>query len=129
MANPTLERPAIPTETPAPDEHADATCPICSEFGSEECDVLENLGRYRATEASVLSAIAAIEGRDEAIEAPAGQRPGARPSRPRQIASTACLVALDGPAPDLLAIATVPTYLEKDKPGRTHAGPTDKEGA
>ena len=81
MANPTLERPAIPTEIPAPDEHGVATCPGCAEFASEECDVLENLGRYRATEESILSAIADIEGRDNIDELSEGR---VRSSRPRQ---------------------------------------------
>lgn len=82
MANPTLERPTIPTEIPAPLEHPTATCPVCSEFGSEECDVMENLGRYRATEESILSAIADIEGRDDTDEL-SGER-AARSSRPRR---------------------------------------------
>jgi hypothetical protein len=57
MANASAEH--LPTTIEEVDDLRPSTCSICSEFGSEECDVLQDLGRYRATEASILEAIEA----------------------------------------------------------------------
>jgi hypothetical protein len=50
MVNSTLERPIAAIQVTAPEQHSPTRCRICSEFGSEECDVLDDLGRYRQTE-------------------------------------------------------------------------------
>jgi hypothetical protein len=55
MANATTEHPPTMIEDVEATSHP--TCPICRDFGSEECDVLQNLGRYRATEESIRKAI------------------------------------------------------------------------
>jgi hypothetical protein len=51
MVDSTLKSSIIATEVMAPEKHSPTRCRICSEFGSEECDVLVDLARYRRTEA------------------------------------------------------------------------------
>jgi hypothetical protein len=50
MVNSTLGRPTDAIRFSVPENHSLTKCHICSEFGSEECDVLNDLGRYRQTE-------------------------------------------------------------------------------
>jgi len=56
MVDSTLRSPIIAMEVMAPEEYSLTTCRICSEFGSEECDVLVDLARYRRTEAILKAA-------------------------------------------------------------------------
>ncbi len=57
MTNTASDHP--PTATDAAEDTSHTACFIDSEFAGEGCDVLQNLGRYRATERSILKAIEA----------------------------------------------------------------------
>ena len=56
MVNSTLEPPIGAFGATAPREDSLDRCPICREFGSEECNVLQDLGRYIETAEATLKA-------------------------------------------------------------------------
>jgi hypothetical protein len=56
MVDSTLISSIIAMEIAALEKYSLTGCRICSEFGSEECDVLVDLARYRRTEAILRAA-------------------------------------------------------------------------
>jgi len=57
MSTETLEVIPLPTDAAAELETTNAVCHVCQEFGSENCDVLLELGHYRQTEDAVLKTV------------------------------------------------------------------------
>ncbi len=58
MSTETPEKAAFVTDPAAEAETTNVDCRVCRDFGSENCDVLLELGHYRQTEDAVLEAVA-----------------------------------------------------------------------